>query len=68
MDAWAKPEGNVSGGCGSRALRFGLIALTLALLAAVVMTQLGLGAPWRAALFVPFYLSAVGLVKGLYGV
>jgi hypothetical protein len=68
MDAWAKPEGNVIGGCGSRAQRFGLVALSLALIGAVVMIQLGLGAAWRAALFVPFYLSAIGLVKGLYGV
>lgn len=68
MDAWAKPVGNVSASCGDKSLRLGILALALALGLAVSLHELSLAVGYRAVLFVPFYVSAMGLTKGLFGV
>jgi hypothetical protein len=68
MDAWAKPAGNLSPTCSARGLRFGVLSLAVALIAAVALASFATPWLWRALLFLPFYVAADGLVKGLYGI
>lgn len=67
MDAWAKPTGNLSANQCARGLRFGVVALGVALLAAATLASLGTPWVWRLALFVPFYVAANGFSRGLFG-
>ena len=68
MDAWAKPAGNLSPNCSARGLRFGVLALAVALVAAATLASLATPWPWRMLLLLPFYVAADGLLKGLYGI
>jgi hypothetical protein len=47
-------------------LRMGIVALTVALGAAVLVVQADLPRLWRALLFVPFFFAAFGAWQGLY--
>ena len=63
---FAKPSGNLSSYTQGTRMRFGVIALTVGLGLAVAALKLGLSAPWRALLVVPFYFASVGLLSGLF--
>ena len=53
--------------CGtSRRLRFGVIALSLALALGVMLVKADVAWFYRALLLVPFYAAASGFYQGLY--
>jgi hypothetical protein len=66
MDAWAKPAGNLSAAGCARGLRFGVLALGVALVLAVALAAFGVPWFWRGLLILPFYVASDGLSKGLY--
>ena len=66
MEAWARPNGNLSPLAASARLRHGVVALAVALALGVVLVELSVPAVWRLTLFVPFLFAASGFYQGLY--
>lgn len=56
---------NLEGSGQNRRLRLGALGLAVALLASVVLVELGLPRLWRLTLFLPFFGAAFGAWQGL---
>jgi len=68
MDAWAKPVCNVSAKRSEKSMRAGMVSLAVALGLSVLLHELAVPAGYRAVLFFPFAVAALGTIKGLFGV
>jgi len=66
VEAWTRRRGNLSERAAARRLRFGLLALAVALAAAVALAKTHFDPTWRLSLFVPFFFAAGGFYQGLY--
>jgi len=49
-----------------KALRMGVVLFALTLVAAVTMVKLGVAAPYRIVLVIPFLMAANGAFMGLF--
>ena len=66
MATWALEDGNLSPAAANRKVRGGIMALTMALFAAVLMARFQLSWPWMTLLFMPFFVAGYGFLQGLY--
>ena len=66
MESWARPQGNLDVTGTTRRLRFGVIALAVALAIAVVMAKADVSTGYRLWLVLPFFAAANGFFQGLY--
>lgn len=62
----ARPIGNLSDEPQMERARFGLVALAVGLVLAVVLLKLGVPTAARLATFPPFFVAAFGLFQALH--
>lgn len=66
MEAWARPQGNLSARPTATRLRGGVVALALALAVAVALVYFETPWTYRLLLFLPFFVAANGFFQALY--
>jgi len=66
MEAWARPQGNLTAKPTALRLRTGVVALSLALGLAVSLVHFQVAWGYRLLLFLPFFLAANGFFQALY--
>ena len=65
MNAAATWIANIGPRGRQRRMGFGLVILVLAALAAVALHYVHAGRIWRAALFLPFWIGALGVLQAV---
>lgn len=66
MEAWARPQGNLTARPTAARLRTGVVALGAALALAVALVYLQVAWNYRLLLFLPFFVAASGFFQALY--
>ncbi len=66
MEAWARPQGNLTAAPTAQRLRTGVVALAAVLALAVVLVYLQVAWSYRLLLFLSFFVAAIGFFQALY--